>query len=407
MQSTGRPRRVFVTGRGVMVGGRADIGSLWAAVRSGTRLDEVRTDDEVLRAASKVSAPDLKVCSRHQLEALSVVEQAWAEAGLDERRNRLRGERSDVRRPRFGCVSGTSLGGLLAMQKEMSGDRDRFSPYSVTRWRANALSCAVSLRFGLGGCDFSLNAASATGAQVAYLAASMVHIGAADAMVAVAAESACEGRLNDAMHATGSVAPPDAGGPLTSTRGGMRPVEGAACVLFESEEHCTARGGRPLAEWLAGETANESHHILAPDPEGTTMEELLRGVRGRLERPVDWVSLHSTGTARFDPTEIACVRRSFASGLPWLSAFKRTTGHALGAAGLLDVALLSEGLRAGEVPCWPTGTDPELGIADPPGPPPAPRCALQLAQGMGGVVVVQAFASTRETTPHAGRADAR
>lgn len=404
MQSSGQSRRVYVTGRGVLVGGRASIGSLWDAVRAGTRLDAVSTPEESLREGSRVPAADLKICSRHQLEAIAVVEQAWAEAGLDARRNRLRGEQSETRRPRFGCVSGTSLGGLLAMQKEMAAEGNRFSPYSVTRWRANALSCAVSLRFGLGGCDFSLNAASATGAQVAYLAATMIHLGLADAMLAVAAESACEGRLNDAMHATGSVAPPDAGGPLSSSRGGMRPVEGAACVLFESQEHLAARGGRALAEWLGGETANESHHILAPDPDATTMEELLGGVRTRLDAPIDWLSLHSTGTARFDTTEIACVRRIFGERLPWLSAFKRTTGHALGAAGLLDVALLSEGLRAGEVPVWPEGTDPALGIATAPGPAPTPRCALQLAQGMGGVVVVQAFGAVHGVPAHAPRA---
>lgn len=394
MSTVGRSQRVFISGRGVLVGGCSATADLWRAARVGTRLEEVRTPEETLRSLAAIPAPDTKICSRHQLEAIAVAEQAFAEAGLDTRRNRLRGEHSEVRRPRFGCVSGTSLGGLLAMQKEMAADSARFSPYSVTRWRANALSCAVSLRFGLGGCDYALNAASATGAQVTYLAATMVHLGLADAMLAVAAESACEGRLNDAMHATGSVAPPDAGGPLTTSRGGMRPVEGAAAVLFESESHLARRGGRALAEWLGGETANEAHHILAPDPEAVTMEGLVRDLRSRLAHPIDWISLHSTGTARFDPTEIACVRRIFSDRLPWLSAFKRTTGHALGAAGVLDVVLLSEGLRAGEVPAWPASTDPSLGISDPPGPPPVPARALQLAQGMGGVVVVQAFAST-------------
>jgi 3-oxoacyl-(acyl-carrier-protein) synthase len=104
---------------------------------------------------------------------------------------------------------------------------------------------------------------------------------------------------------------------------------------------------------------------------------------------VDWVSLHATGTPRFDATEIACLQRVWGGNLPLISAMKRTTGHALAASGLLEAALLAEGLRLGTLPPWPKNLDPALGLPISPSlPTQKPELALQIGQGMGGTVVV-------------------
>jgi 3-oxoacyl-(acyl-carrier-protein) synthase len=285
------------------------------------------------------------------------------------------------------------------METELADRQSRrLSPYSLSRWRSNSIGTAVSVRFGLGGCEFAINAASATGAQMLFLAGTLIRFGMADAVVAVAAEPDPPPLLGEAMARTGSVTRDPLQGPLSAGRTGMRPVEGAACVILESEDHLRKRSGAAIAEWLGGDTANEAHHLLAPEPSGATLCELLRRMLdtiltryGDRDR-VDWISLHATGTPRFDAIEIACLREVFGTSLPWLTAVKRTTGHALGAAGLLDAIVLTEGLQRGEVPPWPVGVDPELGIGPPPTQdPPRPRLSLQIGQGMGGVVVVNAF----------------
>jgi 3-oxoacyl-(acyl-carrier-protein) synthase len=75
--------------------------------------------------------------------------------------------------------------------------------------------------------------------------------------------------------------------------------------------------------------------------------------------------------------------------MPWVSAFKGITGHALSASGLLEAALLIEGLKRREMPPLPKGIDESLGLTLPDGKkPPVPKTALQIAQGMGGDVVV-------------------
>lgn len=307
--------------------------------------------------------------------------------------NRLRGEGTKVRRDRFACVGGSSLGGLSAMEEDCAlvGD-GKFSPYALGRWRGNAVSSAVALRFALGGAVFSLNAASATGSQILCMAGTLIRGGAADVVVAVAADTLPSEKLSSAMNRNGSIALKADSIPLSGERSGMTPAEGAACLILESAGHAVSRGASPLAEWIGGESANESYHLQAPDPRGETLEGLIRKVsKGH---GVDWVSLHATGTRRYDAVEAAVIGRVFPETLPWISGFKRHAGHTLSASGLIEASLLVEGLRRGMVPPWPCGMDPTLGFpTEPPTAAPVPRTALQFGQGMGGDVVVNLLGS--------------
>jgi 3-oxoacyl-[acyl-carrier-protein] synthase II len=370
------------------------VGGLFEALCADRPVGGRLPESEVLAEAAGLDSGDAAILSRHQLLALAVTESAWKAAGLSSRRNRLRGEGAKHRLPAIGCVSGSSLGGLVAMEEDVAAS-GKFSPYSISRWRGNAIAAAATVRYGLGGADFSLNAASATGAQILYLAASLVASGMLDAVVAVAADAAVSPALKSAMDRGGSVTQNSECRPLSAGRSGMLPAEGAACVILESANHAAMRGATPLAEWLEGGCANEARHLMAPDPEARVLEELLAGTKNQaLQRdggglPVDWISLHATGTPRFDAAEVSCVRRVFGDQLPWISAMKRTTGHALAASGLLEASLLAEGLRIGKLPAWPGNIDPAFDLPEnPPRPSQSPSTAVQIGQGMGGTVVV-------------------
>jgi len=208
----------------------------------------------------------------------------------------------------------------------------------------------------------------------------------------VAADEAPTEGVLTAMESNRSVAHSSEARPLGVLRKGMKPCEGAACLILESEPRARSRGGEPIGEWIAGAAGNEARHFLAPDPDGEVLGELLPRILGR-SKPSEagklWALLHATGTPRFDGIEISRLRRFFGGSLPWITAVKRTTGHALGASGLIEAVMALEGFRRGEVPCWPSHTDPALSLdAGRPANPPRPETALMIGQGMGGSVVV-------------------
>lgn len=390
-----KANRVWITGKSVLAGGSPEIGRVWEALAKDEVLTLAPPSLSELSSEAGLDSGDARIVSRTQLLALSVAERAWRQAHLPSPRNKLRGEGEKIRYARIGVVAGSSLGGLCAMDHDLATGGEP-SPYALSRWRGNSSAAAVALRFGCGGADFSTNAASATGAQTLYLAAMLVRSGVLDAVVAVAADEAPTPGVLEAMHSNRSVSHSPEARPLGVLRKGMKPCEGAACLILESEAHARARGVEPIGEWLAGAAGNESRHFLAPDPEGEVLGELLAQILGRPELGDSkklWALLHATGTPRFDGIEIACLRRFFGGGLPWVTAVKRTTGHALGGSGMIEAVLALEGLRRGEVPCWPSNTDPALALdaARPPNPP-RPEAALLIGQGMGGTVVVNLLA---------------
>lgn len=392
-------REVWITGSSVIVGGAVGVETVWSYVKADAAIPVTRLDDGTLQNLTNLGRSDWKVLGRTQRLAVATVEMAWQSAGLPPSRRPLRGEHGNIHRNgAWGVVGGSSVGGLAEMELEMADGFHKaptsWSPYAVTRWRGNACSAAVALRFGLGGPDFSLNAASATGAQIAYLAGHLISAGLAEMVVAVASDIELPPHLLAAMESNGSIAPVGSasGPPLSASRNGMHPSEGAACLIFESSHHAQLRGAASQAQWLGGRCANECHHFVAPAPDGETVRsctmELLECC-GINADSIDWVMLHATGTRRFDAIEMETVRAIFGDRpWPWLTAAKRSTGHVMGASGLVDAALLVEGIRRNEVPEWPKEIDPALRVPDKPSTPPAPRRALQLSQGMGGSVVI-------------------
>jgi len=374
---------IYLTGRGIKLSGYSSIDALWTSVQADLEpLSNEPVDSDCVWVLGDHQAEG-RLLSRHQLLGLASVEMAWAEAGLSPDRNSLRSRHPVVRHPRVGFVGGSSLGGLSAFQEDTALSH-KVSPFSLFKWRGNALASAVSIRFGLGGNQIALNSASATGSQAIALAGHLIRSGMLDAAVVVGADCLPMGHILCAMNRNHSRSNQSNSRPLSPTRSGMHPVEGSACIILESERHLNMRKGEPICEWLDGRSESETFHPFAPNPSGSVMHQLISHF---LPMSIDWVSLHSTGTLAFDSVEVNTVSSVFGECLPWLSAFKRTIGHTLSAAGVFDAVLLSKGLEQGDWPIWPQNMDPLLNLPLVRKIPSfQPTTALQLGQGMGGLV---------------------
>jgi 3-oxoacyl-[acyl-carrier-protein] synthase II len=373
-----------------------DIPFLWSKFAADERICPVPSNHQELVKSANLSCEEASILGRYQLLALSAVESAWQEARWAPVRNRIRGQCEKIRNGRIGCFGGSALGGLVTFELEHDS---RPSAYSLTRWRGNAVVATVSVRYGLGGASLAINAASASGAQAIVMAGEFIRSGILDAAVVVLADCAPAPKIRGAMHRNGSVARSPEHGPLTRDRNGMYPSEGAAAIILESHDALKARGGKPICEWVGGKTESEAFHLVASDPSGDVLRNLLQFAKELLPGSNNhWLSLHATGTRIFDAIEMQVIRDVFADQKPWISAIKRTTGHTLGAAGVLDAVMLSEGLRVGQWPAWPRDVDPLFGVEEPKSRPRlTPNKCIQIGQGMGGVVAVNLWRRAKGT----------
>jgi 3-oxoacyl-[acyl-carrier-protein] synthase II len=129
--------------------------------------------------------------------------------------------------------------------------------------------------------------------------------------------------------------------------------EGAATLILEAAEVAEARGATPIAEILGAASTADAYHVTAPHPEGEGAE---RAVRLALEdagldpSDISYVNAHGTGTELNDRTEGALIARVFGEDQPAVSSIKGATGHALGASGSIEVAVVVEAIRRNELP---------------------------------------------------------
>ena len=96
----------------------------------------------------------------------------------------------------------------------------------------------------------------------------------------------------------------------------------------------------------------DAHHMAAPHPEGegaaTSMTMALANA-GLAPEAIDFINLHGTGTVQNDLSEDRAVFRLFADR-PWCSSTKGWTGHALGAAGIVEAVISLLALKHGFMP---------------------------------------------------------
>ncbi|MCP9809451.1 hypothetical protein KBY58_08390 [Cyanobium sp. HWJ4-Hawea] len=389
---------IAITGAAVITARLHSRRELWNQVCSDRLLPDQQHSLEAIRQLAQLNGGEASMLSRQQQLGLAAAELAWREAALPAERQPLRGERQPLQqqawRLRAGVVSASALGDLSSLLHDQNVPGARPRPTSLSRWRGNALGAALAVRFGLQGDQFNLNAASSSGAQAISLAARMLDAGLLDLALVVGAEPALPQLLLEANRCSGALASHGASQPLSSERSGMVPREAAACLVLDPGERARERGVPALAQLSNSVSGCEAHHLVAPLKGQGLSHALLQRLfqdDAEAQASIDWLCLHATGTPKFDREEIGFVTRAFPN-LPWISAMKRSLGHGLGAAGVVEAALVVEGLQRGQVPPWPAPLDPDLGLPiQPPGSPPTPHCALQLASGMGGVVVMNLF----------------
>ncbi|GAB1470085.1 beta-ketoacyl-ACP synthase II [Chloroflexota bacterium] len=257
-------------------------------------------------------------------------------------------------RDRVGILIGTGIGGISTIieQYEILKDRgpDRISPFLIPMMIADSAAGNLAIRIGARGPNMSLATACASGTNGVGEAAEMIRRGAADAMVAGAAEAAIQALTMAGMNvmtalSTRNDAPQRASRPFDRDREGFLMGEGSAVLILESLEYAQARGAKILCEFTGYGTSDDAYHISAPAADGAgatiSMSNALKDA-GLAPTDIHYINAHGTSTQLNDKSETAAIKTVFGAQAYKLavSSTKSMTGHLLGASGALE-ALIS------------------------------------------------------------------
>lgn len=257
---------------------------------------------------------------------------------------------------RTATIIGTGVGGQTTLDESFRRiyleKKSRVFPLTIPKLMVNAPASQISMFCGLRGPSFAVASACASATHAIGLAFHMLRSGAVDCAVTGGAEACITfGTLRgwEAMR----VMAPDSCRPFSIDRKGLVLGEGAAMLVLEPLERARARGAQILGEIVGFGMSADAADLTAPDQGGMTraMEGALADGKLAVQN-IQYINAHGTGTAANDATETQALHRVFGAhaGKLAVSSTKSMVGHALGAAGALEMVATLLAVREAIVP---------------------------------------------------------
>jgi 3-oxoacyl-[acyl-carrier-protein] synthase II len=309
VKSRPEPRRVVVTGLGVLSPAGTGLEPFWKGLQTPPADRRERWVDD-FDPAPWLSPREVRHLDRFTQLAVAAADMAVQDAG----------GLPDVDRSRAGVHLGTGIGGVGSLETQVG----------VLAERTHSVGAAARL-VADGRCDLVL-----TGG----------------------AESSMTPTTLAAFGIMAALSPSGVSRPLDAARDGFCISEGAA--VLEEREAALARGARVYGEVLGAASTCDAHHITAPSPGGSGAAQCMRLALqdGELSSAdVRAVNAHGTSTPLNDAAEAAAVTAVFGAGAVPVSSIKGVTGHSLGAAGAVEAASVLLSFVHRELP-------PTLGTVD-------------------------------------------
>ena len=296
---------------------------------------------------------------------------------------------------RVGVAMGAGIGGIQFIEDNYdrlkAGGPRKVSPFFIPGSIINMTSGQVSIARHITGPNLSIVSACATSTHCIGLAGRSVAYGDADVMLAGGSEFAttpltmagfCAARAMTTRNddPTGASRPFDAG------RDGFVLSNGAGCIVLEELEHAKSRGARIYAELIGFGMSGDAYHITSPPEDGEGARKCMTAALLDAEvnpDEVQYLNAHGTSTPAGDKGETRGIRRTFGAAADDLvvSSTKSTTGHLLGAAGVVEAIFSILAIRDQQVP-------PTINLHEP-----DPDCDLDYVPNEGRQVKVKTVMS--------------
>ena len=362
-------KRIVVTGIGVVSPVGQGIDSFWRSITAGecgiNKISAFDTEGysctiagEVLDFDATEAFPSQKEVRRTDRFAQFGIHAAWQalkDSGLD---------LDQTNRERVGAFVGSGIGGLATMEDQhnnlLNRGPGRISPFFIPMMILNMGSGMFSLYHGLRGPNVATCSACATASHAIGEAWRTLVMGDADVMFAGGTEAAVTptgigGFAAMKALSTRNETPQTASSPFDAKRDGFVMGEGAGVVMLEELEHAKARDARIYCEIAGYGNTADAHHMTAPAPEGEGGARAMRMALksgGLNPENISYINAHGTSTPQGDVCETQAIKNVFGEHANKLavSSTKGATGHMLGAAGAVEMAVCCKAIETNLVP---------------------------------------------------------
>ena len=352
--------RFFLNELGIVCALGADKARVYAAMMAGDQAGMTMTDAFSPSAPCVVGAVDAALAPLPDRVAyLDCRNNRLLRAAADQIRGAVQRAVERVGAERVGVVIGTSTSGIAEGERAIAHWRRDGRVHATYDYRHQRLSSGSDflVRYlDIDGPALTISTACSSSAHAFGAARRLIRNDLCDAVVVGGADtvSALTVRGFQSLDAVS----PGISNPMSVHRDGINIGEGACVMLLTRDESDV--------ELLGVGASSDAHHISAPDPTGRGALRAMRGAlvdAGLAPAAIDYINLHGTGTPLNDAMESRAIAELFGTGIA-CSSTKPLTGHALGAAGAIELGLCWLTLNANDSVCpphvWDGARDPEL-----------------------------------------------
>ena len=357
------PRRVVVTGVGLLSSVGNNTEECWDALRKGRNgISTITLFDAAAfscRIAGEVKNFDpLLFLERKEVRRMGRFIQfaiAASQFALDASGLKVTPEDAES----VGVYIGSGIGGFEVIEREhkilLEKGPDRMSPFFIPATIINLASGYVSIRTGAKGPNSATATACTTSCHAVGDSFRIIQRGEADAMICGGAEACiCPMGIGGfaAMRALSirNDEPARASRPWDKNRDGFVVGEGSGILVLEELEFALRRGAPILAEIVGYGMSGDAFHITAPAENGDGAYRVMRNAMrdaGIQPSDVAYINAHGTSTDVGDRIETVAIKRAFGDHARRVavSSTKSMTGHLLGGAGGLEAGITVLAIR--------------------------------------------------------------
>lgn len=344
-------RRIVITGVGLVAPGAASLAEFRSNLLAGT---------------SGITTLDLRYMGVHPAGVCT-----FAETRYRKKRENSRGTRagcigvycanealrdaaidfSEYDRAATGVYIGLTEHGTVETENEVfnigqyGNDVDYWTHHHNPRTVLNNPAGEITLNLGLTGPHYAIGAACAAGNAALIQGVQMLRLGEVD-LALCGGLSECVGSFGifASFRAQGALAehpdPTRASRPFDRDRNGIVISEGGCVFTLERLDRALARGARILGEITGYAMNSDARDVVLPyGPRQRQCMELALRRADLTPADITIVNTHATGTRQGDVEECRALRETFAAcPATWINNTKSSIGHAMGAAGVLELA---------------------------------------------------------------------